>query len=375
MASNDGFEVQRPKQKKSRHDRIYISNISATTDAKEKLLRHLETLLGDHIDPSDVEMSKGYAFLSIPSQTFHVTVSKINESGLLLDGKKLRASKEKNSKKRSNKGFGGSWTKPTTASEEVKDSTITTTEKSQQKESLITGNTTAASDVTTKDFAVRQKNSLSALLKEYGDFDPNWKSLVPTEGRRVSTKSNLDSTKKSLLMPHGKAPIHVVFYSFGHVHGAPKTSRTALNYSSPFPPVDCRSLSRVDPSQEHLDGRTGSVKKYLMSAGAPNVTSVANSIAKQTELALLQAMEDGHGYANNLCMTISIGSHFGRHRAVVVAELAATNLRQRLRENIENKLTQPCSVGTLHRDIDRRKAMKTSALLLAKDKIDAEDDW
>jgi hypothetical protein len=71
--------------------------------------------------------------------------------------------------------------------------------------------------------------------------------------------------------------------------------------------------------------------------------------------ALLEAQNDGgHGFVNPLEMKISIGSGLGRHRSVLVAEYAAKELRRLLRENRDNRIVQPVSVGTVHRDIDKK---------------------
>ena len=78
--------------------------------------------------------------------------------------------------------------------------------------------------------------------------------------------------------------------------------------------------------------------------------------------------EDGHGAISpSLTMTISIGSEYGRHRAVVLVEHLAVILRARLRRNDgrcfndieyddagpgENGIVQrPVSIGTRHRDV------------------------
>jgi hypothetical protein len=63
--------------------------------------------------------------------------------------------------------------------------------------------------------------------------------------------------------------------------------------------------------------------------------------------------EGGHGYGLPLEMSIFIGSQYGRHRSVVLGETVAIAFRSLLRKNEQSKLTQPISVGTRHRDVDR----------------------
>jgi RNase adaptor protein for sRNA GlmZ degradation len=81
----------------------------------------------------------------------------------------------------------------------------------------------------------------------------------------------------------------------------------------------------------------------------------ANTMGKQIFTALEEAISSGHGHASPLRMTVYAGSESGRHRSVLVCELGATALRKLLRSNEQNQITQPVSVGTRHRDIDRRQ--------------------
>ena len=67
------------------------------------------------------------------------------------------------------------------------------------------------------------------------------------------------------------------------------------------------------------------------------------------------AAEELLPHASPLRMAVHVGSDTGRHRSVVVCELAAVSLRSILRMNVGNKLTQPISVGTRHRDIERNR--------------------
>lgn len=76
--------------------------------------------------------------------------------------------------------------------------------------------------------------------------------------------------------------------------------------------------------------------------------------------------EGGHGPISPLTMTISIGSEYGHHRAVVLVEHLAVILRARLRRNdgkgynendvvgkVQNGIVRELvSVDTRHRDVD-----------------------
>ena len=80
------------------------------------------------------------------------------------------------------------------------------------------------------------------------------------------------------------------------------------------------------------------------------------SIASDQILPCLIEAQDvgGHGYVSPLSCKVQIGSELGRHRSVVVVERVAVALRQLLRENSQSKIRQPMSVGTFHRDIEKR---------------------
>ena len=70
----------------------------------------------------------------------------------------------------------------------------------------------------------------------------------------------------------------------------------------------------------------------------------ANKIADEIIKVLVESIDEGgHGPISPLTMTISIGSEYGRHRAVVLVEHLAVILRAILRRN-----------DTRHRDVDAR---------------------
>jgi hypothetical protein len=287
--------------------------------------------------------------------------------------------------------------------------------------------------------------SMSALLAEFGEEDPEWKkveaplpppeedgdddeeeehqqqvvdsSSTPVDDEDSTTAQQQPSEQEkfiSRLAPHGKAPIHICIESFGYVHGAP--SRQSQDYSwspytQPIAPIDCRSL--FDPPPSYLDFhdglRSGQVKRVLIQQSRYGSTGEGSSSSsdkrrsnerkdsssiqnnknnitdhpdyrdiqdyskrilgrKEIWDALLEAQNVGqHGYVSPLNMKILVGSHLGRHRSVLIVEWAAIELRNMLRKNRNNAIHQPVSVGTLHRDIEKRIPTR-------KYREDADDD-
>ena len=168
----------------------------------------------------------------------------------------------------------------------------------------------------------------------------------------------------------GKAPIHVEFTSFGYRHGIPpelRTGSTGNSYAQPLPDLDCRRrVAPVPPYLNWMDGSSGAVRNTLL-RWRPHENDddgddqwihvrdfVRDTVVEPVARALTDAMGGGgHGYALPLRMTIFVGSEEGRHRSVVVAELAATALRKILRTNDQNQFAaSTVSVSTRHRDID-----------------------
>lgn len=243
--------------------------------------------------------------------------------------------------------------------------------------------------------------SLTALLADFGEEDPEWKKVEapPSEGEEqqqiagscTGEKAPFEQKKfVSRLAPHGKAPIHICLESFGYVHGAPSRQSQECSwspYSQPLAPIDCRSLFEPAPSYlDFHDGlHSGQVKRVLLQqsrcghGGERNdenstrgrdgrdsskgrsdykdIQDFAKRIMAGREIwaALLEAQNVGHhGYVSPLQMKILVGSHLGRHRSVLVVEWAAIELRDMLRKNKDNAIHQPVSVGTLHRDIEKR---------------------
>jgi hypothetical protein len=96
-------------------------------------------------------------------------------------------------------------------------------------------------------------------------------------------------------------------------------------------------------------------------------TNLLRRQVKNTSEQVLKAVvdaisTDGHGYAFPLEITICVGSEFGCHRSVVYSELLAQALRASLRLNRDGSISQPVSVETIHRDIDRRCMNKSDEM-------------
>jgi hypothetical protein len=218
------------------------------------------------------------------------------------------------------------------------------------------------------DFMSRAKKPLAELLADYGEQDLDFKKVVPTisteeEETPMHNKSRREDFNNRLTL-QGKAPIHVEVMSFGFIHGVPSDVRSGgWSYSHPLSPLDCRDLPQVPQYMARQDGLSPAVKRVLKNAQESDndskrdyrVQEYANELGQQMFDALFEAIAaGGYGHASPLRMTVYVGSESGRHRSVVVCELAATALRKLLRSNQDNRISQPVSVGTRHRDIERR---------------------
>ncbi|KAL7528775.1 hypothetical protein ACHAWF_002705 [Thalassiosira exigua] len=260
------------------------------------------------------------------------------------------------------------------------------------------------------DFQSRRNMPLSDLLAEYGDQDVDWKKDQDVKSK-VSKKRTPNSKKGSgpvnkeqhndkgkdnngMLAAFGKASIHVELVSFGYKYGAPSHSRKGFTYAHPLPPIDVRDLDRAPGNVAKFNGLSYLVKRALLNPSNDDETDLcdekkeggnngatkeqapmrirANDVADETIKALVESIDEGgHGPISPLTMTISIGSEYGRHRAVVLVEHLAVVLRARLRRNDgrcfesagrdnpgaegQNGIVkQPVSVGTRHRDVEAR---------------------
>ena len=221
------------------------------------------------------------------------------------------------------------------------------------------------------DFMSQAKKPLAELLADYGEQDLDFKKVVPTisteEQSPIHNKSRREDFNNRLTL-QGKAPIHVEVTSFGFIHGVPSDVRSGgWSYSHPLSPLDCRDLPQVPQYMARQDGLSPAVKRVLKNARDSDddtkrdyrVQEYANELGQQMFDALYEAITaGGYGHASPLRMTIYVGSETGRHRSVVVCELAATALRKLLRSNQDNRISQPVSVGTRHRDIERRQQQR-----------------
>lgn len=228
--------------------------------------------------------------------------------------------------------------------------------------------TVAYDGVDDDDFMSRAKKPLAELLADYGEQDLDFKKVVPTisteeEETPMRNESRREDFNNRLTL-QGKAPIHVEVMSFGFIHGVPSDVRSGgWSYSHPLSPLDCRDLPQVPQYMARQDGLSPAVKRVLKNAQESDndskrnyrVQEYANELGQQMFDALYEAITaGGYGHASPLRMTVYVGSESGRHRSVVVCELAATALRKLLRSNHDNRISQPVSVGTRHRDIERR---------------------
>eukprot|EP00804_Cyclotella_cryptica_P008699 CCRYP_018540-RA/>CCRYP_018540-RA protein AED:0.10 eAED:0.12 QI:0/0/0/1/0/0.33/3/0/477 len=198
-----------------------------------------------------------------------------------------------------------------------------------------------------------------------------------------------------MLAPFGKAFIRLELVSFGYKYGAPPHSKKGFTYAHPLPPIDVRDLERAPANVAKFNGLSYLVKRALLNPSENNgdgnnvdsgegkgqemesdkrtpptqspMRRRANKIADEIIKVLVESIDEGgHGPISPLTMTISIGSEYGRHRAVVLVEHLAVILRARLRRNdgrgynenevvstVQNGIVrQLVSVDTRHRDVD-----------------------
>jgi hypothetical protein len=235
------------------------------------------------------------------------------------------------------------------------------TDSSQEEPPQTDPTADVTDNVTREDLGSLSKKPLSELLADYGEQDLDFKSFVPTEEPSDVPKTKTRQDYQNRLTLQSKAPIHVELTSFGYMHGAPSELRSGWSHAHPLSPVDCRELPQVPHYMARQDGLSPAVKRALLNARKEDdtrdnsVRECAKSMGKQIFTALEEAISSGHGHASPLRMTVHAGSESGRHRSVLVCELGATALRKLLRSNENNRITQPVSVGTRHRDIERRQ--------------------
>jgi len=263
------------------------------------------------------------------------------------------------------------------------------------------------------DDAPFQMKPMSELLADFGEQDLDWQKLViplpttvPNDVEDVVDRSNKipndpssqnnNTNNNSQLVPKGKAPIHICLTSFGYSRGGGPKRMDGWSHRQPLLPIDCRNFPTVPQYLAWQDGLSNNVKRTLQYSQKqqskqtqqqqldkkgkaindydeededdeerPNESIydfAKKTVANRIFDALIMAQnEGGHGYVSPLEMTIYIGSELGKHRSVVICEWAAIQLRKLVRENSNNILHQPISVGTFHRDLqDSRRSTSTT---------------
>ena len=234
-------------------------------------------------------------------------------------------------------------------------------------------------------FPFPNSKPLSELMADYGEQDLDFKKMVPTEAPTEEDEptddaadddANADTDRNANEIPddsmvdgatdsnpisvaptesrlgqHGKAPIHVELASFGYAHSVP-SNKMGWSHAQPLAPFDCRNIETIPPYMMKQCGLMPGVKRVVLHND--EAKSLVDSIATKTLDAIEEAIADGHGYALPLRMKVHIGSEMGRHRGVALCEASAIKLRKLLRANTDDRIGQPVSVGTCHRDIDRK---------------------
>lgn len=287
----------------------------------------------------------------------------------------------------------GNWAKPLTPKAAPQEKHIDSETKSNAiLEKVGDSDAVPTSTSTENDTAGFMMQTLSSLLADYGEFDPNWmdkepemieakEEIVSDEKAQVRDTSSLATTNR--LGQKGKAPVHIDIISFGFRHGAPSTRRDGWSQTQPLQPFDCREILPAVPGylQFHDGLSSGQVKRFLLydfrrqahrrrtdaldkdevTDDTPSVREYsAKTVAPQIYEALIEAVRTGgFGYALPLKMQMFVGSEWGRHRSVVAVEQTASALRKLLRNCKDDSVLEcPCSVATQHRDIDRRMPSK-----------------
>ena len=324
----------------------------------------------------------------VQDETWEVNVAKTRRRRDPKKGGARNASKKSSGPSSTSTTSFGGWAKPTTPKsthQQVQESSITP-EKATENVPVPTDN--AAQSVNAEgDF---QMQPLSALLADYGEFDPHWMNqqpeIVETESPTSTLKVETQRSTTNRLGQQGKAPLHIDIISFGFRYGAPSTRKDGWSQTQPLQPFDCRDILPPVPGymQFHDGLSSGQVKRFLLYDfrrqnhrrkaeesseqdgngeidEAPSVRDYSvDTVAPKIYEALIEAVRTGgYGYALPLRMQIFVGSEWGRHRSVVAAEQTASALRNLLRNCKEyNVLECPCSVATQHRDIERKMPSK-----------------
>lgn len=322
--------------------------------------------------------------------------------GVKFDGGILSVQHERKTgkpKKSNSKGFGGGWAAPSRTPNPLLDKPAPSLSEKMKNMSLIPESsvtedgaanivnpavnkmvppTSSSDDVS--EFHSRCKLSLDNLMQEYGSYDPDYEKMKAmqfntsqnTSAYMVENKCNCQSL--GMLASNGKAPIHVEVVSFGYKYSVPPQARDGWSHSNPLSPIDCRDLPRCPHYVAKLSGLSHKVKRAMLrlekdddNENSDNESDIEESpiinplVTKSEKVSesIIRALEEainegGHGYAFPLEVTIFLGSEYGRHRSVVLCEIVAQNIRNLLRRNEGNRISQPVSVSTRHRDVDKK---------------------
>lgn len=425
--------------------RIYIGNLPQCDNVRAKLVDFIpQQADGLHIVKEDVTIVRQGAAALVACQDVNRAIAALNntdfEGNKLLVQRERK--KRPNSTKKQPFG-GGGWSRPSSTNKPQKERTSTSERQHEVKEyipaselkaaendasngdvvntmiastaamtllssadvfGLDQNNTTTVDDSSPEkppqegqdttndaqnDFLSQSKKPLSELLAGYGEQDLDFKKVVPTKTTESPKKEKNREDYNNRLMLQGKAPIHVEVTSFGYIHGVPSDVRSGgWSHAHPLSPIDCRDLPQVPHYMARQDGLSPAVKRALLNARNVDdvrdnsVRECANELGSQMFDALYEAILVGdHGHVSPLRMTVYVGSESGRHRSVVVCELAATALRKLLRSNTDlrsnkdNRITQPVSVGTRHRDIERRQRRDSERRPKQSKQSEFESEW
>jgi len=399
--------------------RVYVQPLTVRSDVatlKSLLTAHFSTS-GIPVPPSSLQIKKKtakdstnnssyYAIVTVPDATLCIKcLNNTQFDGAVLVIKREQSAEQK-AKKDSNYGgkpkpvFGGGWAKPTTAPapkpktkakakpqpKQVAASPAAAPADANAAFATAVATAAAVTDVpppapidsdSIASFNTLLTGSLDDLLADYGEFTP----LPPPDEYAKKSDSATDTVDEGdedadgsseeegeatmgMLAPNGKAPLHVQFVSFGFCYGKPPQNGWSL--SDPLPPFDVRSLDKPGDGVIKLSGLSYRVKNELLrnrkskeGIQTPMWENV-HVIAEQAFGAVFDAIRDGASWASPLTISVNVGSEYGRHRSVVLCEAAGIALRNLLRKNeVENKtVSVPCSVGTQHRDVDKKLGME-----------------
>lgn len=396
-----------PSYNKAKKKRAFVGNLNFSSNEKvEEKVRELFSrsaipISGLEIVPLKQPNTKCYALVQCD-----VPMAIKCLDGLRFDGNVLSVKHEKKqtNNKKKGMGFGGSWATPSSTGasrskkplQKVKSSPQTALDSTKVAETHLSNaleqmNVTSTKGAVSKvddisAFHSKCKVSLSQLMQDYGDYDPDYEKMkamnISSETSNSSQKTISSEQKpyenSGMLVPNGQAPIHIEIVSFGFKYSVPPQAREGWSHSNPLSPFDLRDLPRCPHHVAKLSGLSHKVKRAMLSLDLGSIDGGSDSededngerddkpvrvnplvsrcedVAKTIMNALEQAINEAdHGYANPLEMKIFLGSEYGRHRSVVLCENLGQKIRSLLRANEGFRISQPVSVSTRHRDVDQ----------------------